>query len=333
MLPLRLHVDQDALDFITRFFEFKDDTSPKSGSPADEPFLQRVEINTVKVKLDYKPKKIDWAALRSGHTGEFSHFFILDGADIVLRHVIVYGVLGFEKLHKTLNDIWTPDVKRNQLPGVLSGLAPVRGLVNVAGGIRDLVVVPVAEYRKDGRIGRSVSKGALHFVKNTTGEIAKMGSKLAIGTQTALQSAETFLQRNVDSPVSADQAWEEADLSEDERKALSHYADQPVGVLQGLRGAARSLQRDLLTARDAVVAIPGEIMESSSASAAAHALLRRAPTIILRPGIGATRAIGQTLMGAANTLDPENRRRMEDVSFLSFPRCRSCALRSASSWS
>lgn len=65
VLPLRLHVDQDALDFVTRFFEFK--TGP-AGPPPDEPFLQRVEVNSVRLKLDYKPKKVDYAGLRSGST-------------------------------------------------------------------------------------------------------------------------------------------------------------------------------------------------------------------------------------------------------------------------
>ena len=89
-----------------------------------------------------------------------------------------------------------------------------------------------------------------------------------------------------------------------------------MGVVQGLRGAFRSLERDLLMTRDAIVAVPGEVMESSSAAGAAKAVLRRAPTVILRPAIGATRAVGQTLLGAGNSLDPTNRKRIEDVSCL-----------------
>jgi autophagy-related protein 2 len=312
-LPLRLHVDQDALDFITRFFEFKDDSAPTHTSKGDVPFLQRVEVNSIPVKLDFKPKRVDYAGLRSGHTTEFMNFLVLDEADMVLRHTIIYGISGFDKLGKCLNDIWMPDIKRNQLPGILAGLAPVRSLANVGGGMRDLVVIPMREYRKDGRIVRSISKGAFAFARTTGTELVKLGAKLAIGTQTVLQGAEEFLSKPPSRDTSS-AAWEDDELDEEEKKQISLYADQPIGVVQGLRGGYASLERDLLMARDAIIAVPGEVMESGTAQGAARAVLRRAPTVILRPVIGASKAIGQTLMGATNSLDPQNRRRVEDVS-------------------
>ena len=311
VLPLRLHVDQDALDFMTRFFDFQDD-SAVSSTPRDVAFIQRVEVNAIRVKLDFKPKRVDYVGLRSGRTTEFMNFFILDNADMVLRRVILYGVSGFDRLGKTLNDIWMPDVRRNQLPGVLAGLAPVRSLVNVGGGIKDLVVVPVREYRKDGRIVRSIQKGALAFAKTTTTELVKLGAKLAIGTQTVLQGAEDLLGQQQYQDVSA--GWENASLDDDEKKKISLYADQPVGVVQGLRAAYTSLERDLITAKDAIVAMPGEVMESGTASGAAKAVVRGAPTVILRPALGVSKAVGQTLMGTANTLDPQHRRRVDEVS-------------------
>lgn len=306
-------MDQDALDFMTRFFDFRDDLSKSQTSQSEAPFLQRVEVNAVRLKLDFKPKRVDYAGLRSGRTNEFMNFFILDRADMVLRHVIIYGVSGFDKLNKTLNDIWMPDIKHNQLPGVLAGLAPVRSLVNVGAGVRDLVVVPIREYRKDGRVVRSFQKGALAFAKTTTSELVKLGAKLAIGTQTVLQGAEDFLSQPGQSRTDVSAGWEDAQLEEDEKKHISLYADQPVGVMQGLRGAYASLERDLLTARDAIVAMPGEVLESGTAGEAARAVLRVAPTVILRPAMGVSKAVGQTLMGATNSLDPENRRRIEEV--------------------
>jgi len=310
MLPLRLHVDQDALDFITRFFEFKDDSPPVDTTPGDVPFLQRVEVNSVQVKLDFKPKRVDYAGLRSGHTTEFMNFLILDEADMVLRHTIIYGISGFDKLGKTLNDIWMPDIKRNQLPGILAGLAPVRSIVNVGGGFRHLVVVPLREYKKDGRILRSLSKGTAAFAKTTGTELVKLGAKVAIGVQTVLQGAEGFLGQ----PDESSKAAVEEDDTDEESKQISLYANQPVGVLQGLRGGYAGLQRDLILARDAIIAVPGEVMEGGNAAGVLRAVRKHAPTVILRPAIGVAKAGGQILMGATNSLDPVNLQRAEAVS-------------------
>ncbi|KAF3058060.1 Autophagy-related protein 2 [Daldinia childiae] len=310
VLPLRLHVDQDALDFITRFFEFKDDSTPIHASPSDVPFVQRAEINSIPLNLDFKPKRVDYAGLRSGHTTEFMNFLVLDQSRMVLRHTIIYGVLGFDRLGKTLNDIWMPDVKRNQLPGVLAGLAPVRSLVNVGSGFKDLIEVPIREYKKDGRIVRSISKGAMAFAKTTGTEIVKLGAKLAVGTQYALQGAEGMLVKQPQPHQVA--GWDDEEADAEEPKQISLYADQPTGVLQGMRGAYASLRRDLNMTRDAIIAVPAEVMESQSAQGAAKAILRRAPTIVFRPLIGSSKAIGQTLMGATNALDPQNRRRVEE---------------------
>ena len=276
-------------------------------------------MKAVSLKLDYKPKRVDYGGLRSGHTTEFMNFLILDGSDIILRHAIVYGITSFDKLHKTLNDVWMPDVQRNQLPGVLSGLAAVRPIVNVGSGIRDLVVIPMREYRKDGRIIRSLQKGVYAFAKNTTSEAARLGAKVAIGTQNLLEGAEGFLNPQTTAPSRQHHHdWDGEDPASDseEPRAVSHYANQPIGVRAGLRTAARYLEHDLLTARNAVIAIPAEVMEEGSGVGMAKALARHAPTIILRPALGATKALSNALMGVGNALDEGSRRKIEDVSVL-----------------
>lgn len=333
VLPLRLHVDQDALDFITRFFEFKDDSVPVHSSPSDIPFVQRAEINDIPVRLDFKPKRVDYAGLRSGRTTEFMNFLILEDARMVLRHVILYGVSGFDRLGKQLNDIWTDNVTRTQLPGVLAGLGPVRSIVNAGSGFRDLIEIPIREYRKDGRIVRSIRKGAVAFAKTTGIEAVRLGAKLAIGTQSALQGAEDLLApqppsgRGGTGGAAAADEWDGDDSSDAAgersataggRKIRSLYADQPLGIVQGMRGAYRGLARDLAVARDAIIAVPAEVMETQSAQGAAKVVLMRAPTIILRPAIGATKAIGKTLLGATNSLDPANIKRVDQVGFSFF---------------
>ena len=324
VLPLRLHVDQDTLDFITRFFEFKDERMLNSAEPGEQPFLQRVEVDTVDLCLDYKPKHVDYGGIRSGHTTEFMNFITLEASNIRLRHAIIYGLSGFDALHPTLNNIWMPDIKSNQLPTIMAGLAPVRNLVNLGSGVQDIVAIPIREYRKDGRIIRSIQKGAFQFGKVTTSELARLGAKVALGTQTVLSNAEGLLSSTSASPAgpsgerraSSEQGWHdlESDDEESEPRAISAYANQPLGVLSGLRSARRYLEHDLLTAKDALIAVQGEVLESSGPGAAVAAVAKHAPTVILRPVIGATRAVGTTLLGVGNQIDRSNVRRVDDVS-------------------
>ncbi|KAH3684069.1 hypothetical protein WICPIJ_004971 [Wickerhamomyces pijperi] len=193
VLPLRLHVDQDTLEMLTRFGEFKDSRFFLIDEFEDIPFIQRFDINAVHVKLDYKPKTIDYSGLKSGRTTEFMNFFILDEADMIMKQVTLHGVSGFARLGQLLNGLWMPDIRSNQLSGVLSGLAPVRSVVNIGSGFKDLILIPMNEYKKDGRLYRSVSKGVEHFAKNTTNELVKFGVKLAAGTQTLLENTESVL--------------------------------------------------------------------------------------------------------------------------------------------
>ncbi|WPH04812.1 Hypothetical protein R9X50_00770900 [Acrodontium crateriforme] len=325
LLPLRLHVDQDALDFITRFFEFKDEKMINQQPKSDQPFLQRVEIDTVDLQLDYKPKHVDYAGIRSGHTTEFMNFVTLDAANIRLKHAIIYGIRGFEPLHKTLNDVWMPDIRRNQLPTILAGLAPVRSLVNLGTGVRDVVAIPVREYRKDGRVVRSIQKGAFHFGKTTASELARLGAKVAMGTQNILSGAEGLLSPlsarpsshriSADHPGWTDLAQPNTAHADDEEgpHAISAYANQPLSLISGLRSARQYLEHDLLTARDALIAVAGETMEpGQTPGGAAMAIARHAPTVILRPVIGASRAVGTALLGVGNQIDRSGVRGWED---------------------
>jgi hypothetical protein len=114
------------------------------------------------------------------------------------------------------------------------------------------------------------------------------------------------------------------DDSEEENKQISLYANQPVGVMQGLRGGYAGLQRDLLLARNAVIAVPGEVMESGNAAGALRAVRKHAPTVILRPAIGVAKAGGQILMGATNALDPAHLQKAEAVSQPPIKLCERC---------
>lgn len=224
----------------------------------------------MELKLDYKPKRVDYAALRQGKTIELMNFFHFDGAEMTLRHVTLSGITGSTKLSNMLQDIWTPDVKANQLADVISGVSPIRSMVNVGSGVADLILLPIEQYRKDGRLARGVQRGTNSFVHSTAMEMMKLGAQLATGTQVVLERAEGVL-----GPKMGDSVILEAtgppgrssgagDSSDEEDEAQSRYANQPDNVQDGVRAAYKSLSNNFNSAAQTILAVPMEVYERSS---------------------------------------------------------------------
>lgn len=46
----------------------------------------------MEIKLDYKPKRVDYKALKEGRTIELMNFFHFEGAEMTLRHITLTGV-------------------------------------------------------------------------------------------------------------------------------------------------------------------------------------------------------------------------------------------------
>lgn len=66
-----------------------------SGSQVGLKFPRRtehIEIYPIELKLDYKPKRVDYRALREGKTIELMNFFHFDGAEMTLRRIHLSGV-------------------------------------------------------------------------------------------------------------------------------------------------------------------------------------------------------------------------------------------------
>lgn len=301
VLPLRLHVDQDTLDFITRFFDFRDDQTLISLTPTEESFIQRLEVQTIQVQIDYKPKRVDYRSLRSGRTTEFKNFFILEDSNMVLKHVVLYGVCGFTRAFQHLNDIWLNDIKSEQLGTVLAGVAPLRSLASFSGSLKNLVMVPMNEYHKDGRIVPGLKKGLSSFARSTGSEAVRLGAKLAVGTQGLLESAETLINNAG-----------EASRPANRQSAVSMYADQPRDLRQGVSQAMTGMTRNILTARDTLVSLPKSIEEQTDARGAVQVAVRSGSVAVLRPFIGGTEMIAKTLMGLRNTMNPEQKRLNDD---------------------
>ncbi|KAJ3216009.1 autophagy- protein 2 [Dinochytrium kinnereticum] len=303
LLPLRLHVDQDALTSLIRFFSYTlpsdtEESEPSNPGSADNTFFQLCEIHPISLKIDYKPKQVDYTNLKDGNLIEILNFFHLDGAEMTLRDIRMTGVKGWARMSETLLREWLPHIRNTQVPRVVSGVSGVKAFVNLGVGIANLILIPIEQYRKDG-----IQKGVKTFVKAATMETLRLGTRLAVGTQVLLEHADEIL---------SDDIRGEGYAGEDESFAISKLSDQPRDIKEGVELGLYSMRKSIGTAARTILAVPMEVYEKTGAQGTAKAVIRAVPVAVLKPMIGATEAVSKTLIGLQNSLDPNKRLQMED---------------------
>jgi len=158
-------------------------------------------------------------------------------------------------------------------------------------------------------------------------EAIKLGARLATGTQVILEQAENVLGGQFKDSITAEalQIQYENEYAEgSDEDLISRYAAQPTGLKEGVHSAYHSLQRNLLSAAQTILAVPMEVYERSGdevsvviqtdidlnhlhVQGAVRAVVRAVPIAVLKPMIGASEAVSKTLMGLHNTLDPNIR--------------------------
>lgn len=103
MSPMRLFLDQKLLNSLISFKI--EDLKMKSDQMRAFIFFNKVNINTLALKLDYKPT--------------------LQGAEMVLPRIELRGIKGFEGLGPAIMSAWIPEMRGKKLTGVLTtGLVP-----------------------------------------------------------------------------------------------------------------------------------------------------------------------------------------------------------------
>lgn len=303
LLPLRLHIDQDAFEFVRWFFSYespiaaqkarkqKNESKPK---PVEPTFFQQVEIKPISLKIDYKPKMLNIAGLAEGKIEELGNIFQLEGAEVNLIAVKLNGVTGWNKLIEGMVATWKPHLN-SQIAGVASGVAPVRSFVNLSSAALDLFIIPVQQYHRDGRFVYGFQKAASSFLKTATVETINIGTKILVGTQVILVAVDSTLSEN---PGPSREG--------------SIYSNQPSNLSEGLQLGYTSLSANFSSAAHTLFHLPAKAYQSRGAQGAVQTALKSIPSAVLRPVIGATQAVSQTLFGIRNSLNPGIKQEQEE---------------------
>ncbi|KAJ7546728.1 hypothetical protein O6H91_08G051700 [Diphasiastrum complanatum] len=323
LLPIRLHLDQQHIDFFIDFFSqdtclagcqcqtstdgtFLSGTASTELETTDEallPFFQMCEIRPFMIRVDYLPRRLDLAALRGGNYAELLNLVSWKGIELQLKQVRAAGIHGWGSLSGVVFGEWLQDISQNQIHKFIKGLGPVRPFYALGSGAAKLIVIPAKQYKKDRRLLRGMKKGAITFFRSLSLEALGLGAHLAAGAHQILLQTELAL-GGLCSPESlAPDTWEEL-----QREAL-----QPSGTREGLQQAYESFSRGLERTASSLLGNPLKIYQrGAGAGLAVVSALKAAPAAALAPASAAAGAVHQALIGVRNGLDPEHKRESDE---------------------
>eukprot|EP00736_Rhodelphis_marinus_P001815 Rmarinus@m.17237 len=330
ILPLKFHIHQDAVEFFGVFFASAGTGSDGPSVDADPPattrcategapeqaarrssdppsqegaddcsaaFIQFVEIRSLSVAIDYRPKRVNLKALREGNLAELMNILPLEGVEIDLKRVNLTGIHGWDKVIVELLSQWLEDICSTQLHRCLGGVPPVRSLYNLGNSLADFLLIPIQQYKKDRRILRGIRRGTASLFKTVTVEALNLTADTIVGTQVLLEHADDILSGSPERMPS--------------RGAIvdrSKYATQPRDASEGVHQAYSSLTKGLAEAHRNLVYVPLSAYEKAGSPGTIKAAIRAVPVAVLQPFIGAAEAMSKALLGIRNTMDPHSYR-------------------------
>lgn len=107
---------------------------------------------------------------------------------ITLKPLSFTGLSGIAKAIDCATEAWVQDIYSNQMHSIISGAVPLRGAVNVGTSFRDLLMVPIVEFRqmrrlgskRRGNVGRELRRGATKLLQTLTHETLHLSHKTAL---------------------------------------------------------------------------------------------------------------------------------------------------------
>lgn len=336
LMPLRLNVDQDALLFLRDFFSSlaaginplvpvdtcteahpevrpgssregqpegaetsgPHEASPSASSTEQQPiyFREFRFTSEVPIWLDYHGKHVTM-----DQVGTFAGLLIglaqLNCSELKLKRLCCrHGLLGVDKvLGYALNE-WLQDIRRNQLPGLLGGVGPMHSVVQLFQGFRDLLWLPIEQYRKDGRLMRGLQRGAASFGSSTASAALELSNRLVQAIQATAETVYDILSPAV--PVSRS-------LQDKRSGRKLRRGQQPADLREGMAKAYDTVREGILDTAQTICDVASRGHEQKGLTGAVGGVIRQLPPTVVRPLILATEATSSLLGGMRNQILPD----------------------------
>ncbi|PNJ33843.1 ATG2B isoform 2 [Pongo abelii] len=272
--------------------------SAEEASFRDQPvFFREFRFTSeVPIRLDYHGKHV------SMDQGTLAGILIglaqLNCSELKLKRLSYrHGLLGVDKLFSYAITEWLNDIKKNQLPGILGGVGPMHSLVQLVQGLKDLVWLPIEQYRKDGRIVRGFQRGAASFGTSTAMAALELTNRMVQTIQAAAETAYDMV-----SPGTLS-------IEPKKTKRFPHYrlAHQPVDLREGVAKAYSVVKEGITDTAQTIYETAAREHESRGVTGAVGEVLRQIPPAVVKPLIVATEATSNVLGGMRNQIRPDVR--------------------------
>ncbi|XP_027712054.1 autophagy-related protein 2 homolog A isoform X1 [Vombatus ursinus] len=273
-------------------------SSSSSAASAEQPiyFREFRFTSEVPIWLDYHGKHVTM-----DQVGTFAGILIglaqLNCSELKLKRLCCrHGLLGVDKvLGYALNE-WLQDIRKNQLPGLLGGVGPMHSVVQLFHGLRDLLWLPIEQYRRDGRLMRGLQRGAASFGSSTASAALELSNRLVQAIQATAETVYDIL--SPAAPVSRS--------LQDRRSARKlRRGQQPADLREGVAKAYDTVREGILDTAQTICDVASRGHEQKGLTGAVGGVIRQLPPTVVKPLILATEATSNLLGGMRNQILPD----------------------------
>nr|XP_048313767.1 autophagy-related protein 2 homolog A isoform X2 [Myodes glareolus] len=274
--------------------------APGSGHSSSDPqpiyFREFRFTSEVPICLDYHGKHVT-----VDQVGTFTGLLIglaqLNCSELKLKRLCCrHGLLGVDKvLGYALNE-WLQDIRKNQLPGLLGGVGPMHSVVQLFQGFRDLLWLPIEQYRKDGRLIRGLQRGAASFGSSTASAALELSNRLVQAIQATAETVYDIL--SPASPISRS-------LQDKRSSRKLRRGQQPADLREGMAKAYDAVREGILDTAQTICDVASRGHEQKGLTGAVGGVIRQLPPTVVKPIILATEATSNVLGGMRNQILPD----------------------------
>ncbi|XP_055908295.1 autophagy-related protein 2 homolog B isoform X2 [Eupeodes corollae] len=263
------------------------------GKKAPIYFREVIFSPEVNIRLDYHGRRIELS--RGPIVGFLMGLGQLQCSEIKLKKIIYkHGLLGIDKLIAHLCKEWLQDIKKNQVPAILSGVGPTYAFVQLFQGVYDLFWLPFEQYQKDGRFVRGLQLGAQSFTARTALAALEITSRVIQLLQFTAETAYDMV-----SPGPSVRSIRH------NRKGKRRRPHRPQDIREGVVNAYQIVRDGINDTANALIETAVLEHDQKGYTGAVGGIIRQIPQLVVQPAVLATQATTNILGGVKSSLVPD----------------------------